>query len=326
MKKIWILLDNRIGSRHQAEGIAEKLDKSVFSVAEKPLGYTKLAALPNFIRGRTLLGLDKAGKEQIVPPYPDIVLSPTRRTAPVARYIKKQHPDTMIIQLGHTGHTGLREFTLVFAPEHDRNKCHAPNIRYTVGCPHFITDEKLAEARKKWTEKFSALPRPVTAVIIGGAIKKRPFSLQNAENLALAVKKLKESEGGSLLITTSRRTGAEAERKIMSVLRAFPHYAYLWGSKDENPYLGFLACADNLVVTGDSVSMCCEATATGKELKIFTGSGWLTPKHLRFVQSLYGKGYASDIESPAEVKAGQPARKLDVAGEIAKEINRLTIS
>lgn len=322
-KNIWILLDNRIGSRHQAEGIADCLDKTRFTVTEKTLEYNRWAALPNFIRGTTLLGLVSESKNAISAPYPDIVLSPTRRTAPIARYIKKKHPETKLVQLGHIGRTGIKDFTFIFAPEHDKNKFNAPNIRYTVGCPHFVTREKLDSAYQKWHDKFSPLPHPVTAVIIGGAIKKHPFSLENAERLALAVKSLKEKEGGSLLITTSRRTGTAAEEKIMSTLNAFPHYAYLWGTKDENPYLGFLACADNIVVTGDSVSMCSEATAAGKELRIFTGSDWLTPKHLRFVQSLCSKGYATDIANEDYTRQQTPDSPLNTAQEIAAVIATL---
>ena len=319
-KNIWILLDNRIGSRHQAEGIADCLDKTKFVITEKTLKYNRWAALPNFIRGKTLFGLVPESKNEIIPPYPDIVLSPTRRTAPIARYIKKKHPATKLVQLGHIGRTGIKDFTSIFAPEHDKNKFNAPNIHYTIGCPHFVTREKLDKAYQKWQGKFSTLPHPVTTVIIGGAIKKGRFSLKNAEQLALAVKHLKEQEGGSLLITTSRRTGTEAEEIIMSYLKAFPHYAYLWGTKDENPYLGFLACADNIIVTGDSVSMCSEATATGKTLRIFTGSDWLTPKHLRFVQSLCSKGYALDIKDENITQQQTKVTPLNTAEEIAKSI------
>ena len=46
-KNIWILLDNRIGSRHQAEGIADCLDKTRFTITEKTLEYNRWAALPN---------------------------------------------------------------------------------------------------------------------------------------------------------------------------------------------------------------------------------------------------------------------------------------
>lgn len=94
------MLDNRIGSRHQAEGIADCLDKTRFTITEKTLEYNRWAALPNFIRGTTLLGLVSESKNTISAPYPDIVLSPTRRTAPIARYIKKSIPKQSLCNSG----------------------------------------------------------------------------------------------------------------------------------------------------------------------------------------------------------------------------------
>lgn len=322
-KTIWILLDNRIGSRHQAEGIAHYLDKTQFNIVEKELNYTAFAGLPNFIRGKTLLGLDASSKQKITAPYPDIVLSSTRRTAPVARYIKKQNPNTKLTQLIHIGKTGIKEFEKVFVPEHDNYKYFSPNIVYTTGAPHFITKEKLLEAKKIWEPHFAHLPHPITALIIGGSIKKHPFLLENAIQLAQNVKKLKSAEGGSLLITTSRRTGLKAQEEIIKHLSTIPSYNYLWGATGENPYLGFLSCADNLIVTGDSVSMCCEATATQKPLKIFTGNNWLTKKHMRFVQSLYTKGYAEELTENSSTSTPPSTTPLNTAKQIAKEISLL---
>lgn len=323
-KTILILLDNRNGSRHQAEGIAAYLSDQEFDIIYQSLEYTKYAALPNFIRGSTLLGLTKESKEHIKKlPASDIVLSSTRRTAPIARYIKKSAPQTKLVQLGHIGHTGIKEFSLLIIPEHDKNKFTTPNMRYTIGCPHFITKEKLIAAEKQWEPLFAALPHPRTALIIGGAIKKRPFSLQNAKDLAIAARLLKEKEGGSLLITTSRRTGANAEKEINSILSDIPQYAYFWNSKDENPYLGFLACSDNIIVTGDSVSMCSEATATRKPLRIFTGKNWLTPKHYRFARALYEKGYAAELNTKEITECPIPDTSLNEAQNAARFIAEL---
>lgn len=320
-KTIWILLDNRIGSRHQAEGIANYLDSSKFEIINKEITYTRWAALPNIIRGRTLIGLTKKSQQSLLAPFPDIVLSASRRTAPVARWIKKQNPQTQLVQLLHIGKYGAKDFTFIFTPEHDKHKYTAPNIQYTLGSPHAITEEKLQAAKLIWQSKFSTLPHPITALIIGGAIKKSSFSSDNAKLLADTTKKIKETDGGSLLITTSRRTGKAAEEIIMQELYSIPHYAYLWGDKSENPYLGFLACADNLIVTGDSVSMCCEATAAHKPLQIFTGKNWLTPKHLRFVDSLYAAGYASPLSTSNTANPLLPP--LNVAKELAEKISSM---
>ncbi len=320
-KTIWILLDNRIGSRHQAEGIASYLDNKKFNIVFKDIEYTKWASLPNFIRGKSLLGISNNSKKDISAPYPDFVLSSTRRTAPVARYTKKHHKDCKLFQLIHIGKTGLNDFTKVFVPEHDMYKTKSPNIHYTVGAPHFINDEKLKQAKKLWEKEFAHLPHPITALIIGGSIKKHPFSLENAKNLSLLVNNLKQQEGGSLLITTSRRTGQEAEQIIMENLKNIPNYSYLWGATGNNPYLGFLACSDNIIVTGDSVSMCCEATASQKPLKIFTGNDWLTKKHLKFVQSLYDSGYANSLSDNTLKTSIIPPKPLNTAKEIADIIS-----
>lgn len=316
-KTIWILLDNRIGSRHQAQGIADYLDESKFLIINKEVKYTRWAALPNIIRANTLLGVEN--KADFTKPWPDIVLSSSRRTAPVARFVKKNSCKTKLVQLLHIGRFGVKDFETIYAPEHDKYKYSAPNIKYTIGSPHFVTKKKLAEAREYWNQTFSSLPHPITAIIIGGSIKKKEFSIENAESLARAVLDLKQREGGSLLVTTSRRTGLNAQNVIMSHFKDISHSAYLWGDEGENPYLGYLACADDLVVTGDSVSMCCEATATGKPLRIFTGKNWLTPKHLRFVQTLIERGLAVDLLDKKPVFSDMDA--LNVAKQIADDIN-----
>jgi hypothetical protein len=321
-KILWALMDNRRGSVGQARGVIGALDKTKFTAIEKKIDYTRWAALPNFMRGRSLLGVAQESRNAITEPFPDYVLSISRRTVPIARYIKKHSPQTKLIQLMHPGNAGLTEFDLVVAPEHDKNKKTTPNVYYIVGCPHRITAEYLQEAKQKWAEKFADLPKPLTALIIGGAIKGRPFTEENAEKLGAEVRKLKERIGGSLLVTTSRRTGESSEKAIMSAISDIPQYDFLWGDKGDNPYAGFLACADNLVVTGDSVSMCCEATATGKPIYLFCGENWLTAKHLRFVNSICAKGCAVKLDAtvPLDFK---PTAALNAAVEIADMIAKL---
>ena len=178
-KTIWAILDNRRGSVGQAKGVIEALSND-FQIIEKNIEYTKLSGLPNWLRGRSLIGLTAESKKLISAPFPDMVLSISRRTAPIARYIKKMSPNTKLIQLMHPGSTGFSEFDLVIVPEHDKNKKQTSNIHYIVGCPHRITSQYLSEARIKWIDKFKDLPRPLTAVIVGGAIKKKPFTAENA--------------------------------------------------------------------------------------------------------------------------------------------------
>ena len=317
MKKIiWALLDNRMGSVGQAKGIMQELSPEKFDVVEKKLDYSPWAALPNFLRRSSLLGV--VNPEILQGNFPDAILSTSRRTAPIALYLKRKNPHIKLFQLMFPGKYGINKFEKVFLPKHDANKKELPNFYWTVGSPHRVTSTVLDHAAQEWGDKFANLPRPLTALIIGGAIKGRPFTQENATLLAGEVKALKQRIGGSLLITDSRRTGAEAEEIIVEILKDIPSYRFLWGSKDGNPLMGYYACADNLVVTGDSVSMCCEACGTGKPVYIFEGKNWLRPKHLRFTKSLFDEGYAMLLGDSCEQFCG--GKVLYPSAEIARVI------
>lgn len=320
-RKVWALLDDRMGSVGQARGVIKALNKDIYDCAEKKISYTRWARLPNLFRGASLTGVSKASRAEISADFPDLVISASRRTAPVALWIKKKSPQTKIIQLLHPDTPLLERFDKIFLPEHDRYKKSHNNFYYTIGSPHRVDQTALSEAKLKWAAEFKDLPRPLTAVIVGGSIKGKPFTEENARELGRQLRLLKERVGGSILITDSKRTGAKAEALIMEELDGFPSHSYLWGSKAENPIMGYWAWADHIVTTGDSVSMTCESCGAGKPVFIFCGQNWLTPKHYLFVQSLYDGGYAVPLEPGCEKFS--EGKILFPATEIAAEIDKL---
>lgn len=321
-RTIWALFDNRMGSVGQAKGVLQALDGN-YTIVEKNINYNCLSALPNCLKGASLIGLTSDSKKDLSAPFPEVVLSISRRTTPAARWIKKKSGgQTKIIQLMYPGHCGLQDLDLVILPKHDRLHKTAGQAEYITGCPHRVTPQTLEEAAIRWEKKFSEFPRPWTTVIIGGAIKGKPFSRDNAKKLGEEIKKLIEQTGGSLLITSSRRTGAEAEAVIKEQITGIPAFTYWWGEKKDNPLMGFLALGDRIIVTGDSVSMCCESCGSGKPVLVFCGEKWLTPKHHRFVQSLYAGNYATALEDENAL-AFQPQQRLDPSAEVASFINKL---
>jgi mitochondrial fission protein ELM1 len=83
---------------------------------------------------------------------------------------------------------------------------------------------------------------------------------------------LARNAGGSVFVTTSRRTGTDAAGALLAALGNVTVHSYQWSavhSEEENPYLGYLALADILVVSGESASMLAEASATGKPVFIY---------------------------------------------------------
>ena len=110
-------------------------------------------------------------------------------------------------------------------------------------------------------------------MIVGG--DSGPFTLgaKAAARLGREASQMAQAQGGSLLVSTSSRTSKEAVEALQAALSA-PNYFYRWQPADKtNPYLGILAWADRLIVTGDSIAMLSEACATGKSVKIFDLGG-----------------------------------------------------
>ena len=315
------MLDDRKGSVGQAKGICQAIGDRL-EIIEKNIVYNRWAFLPNWLRGRGLLGVNKAKSDDLSSNYPDIVMSISRRTVPVARYIRKSSGNqTQIVQLMYPdGGIGLKEMALVIVPKHDSaKKQNIKNGLTIVGAPTRIFSSTLEQAKSEWNEAFATLPRPLTAVIIGGAIKGTPWPLDCASELADKIKDLHDKIGGSLLLTTSRRTGEAAQNLILQKLQGIPMYTHVWGEKKDNPLMGFYAYADRIVVTADSVSMCSEACGTGAPVLLYLGKNWLPEKHQKFAHSLIENDFAIDINSPQALDF-KSAKTLNSAIDIADKI------
>ena len=144
--------------------------------------------------------------------------------------------------------------------------------------------------------------------------------------LARQTANLVNSVGGSLAITASPRTGPLLTDILncLSETNIKPAFVYDWQSDNahkNNPYLGILDSADHLIVTGESTSMCSEACATDNIVHIFAPEGFLVQKHQRLVDELVSGSYAYLLKDDSfETLPLAAIRKLDVAGQIAREI------
>jgi mitochondrial fission protein ELM1 len=103
------------------------------------------------------------------------------------------------------------------------------------------------------------------AVLIGGANASYRMPPECLQHIAASLAALAR-QGAGLMVTTSRRTGVEGEAILHRALAGLP--AALWDGTGENPYLGYLALADHVLATADSISMVTEASMTGRPLHI----------------------------------------------------------
>jgi mitochondrial fission protein ELM1 len=311
---IWLLLDDRAGNRGQCLGVADVLG---LPYGIRDLEYSLLANLPNRLLGASLAGLRAESRAALAEPWPDLVIAAGRRTAPVARAIKRRSGGrTALVQLMDPGSPGIDDFDLVAVPRHDATDA-GPNIVTVTGAPHRITATSLGAAGQRWRSRFEDLPRPWIALIVGGSTRRRRFTDAMARDLGRAASRMAADAGGSLLITTSRRTGDPQQTLLAEI--AVPKFVYGWGAGGENPYLGYLALADAVVVTGESVSMCSEACASTAPVSIYAPGALITPKHGRLHAELFEKGYARPFTGVFEAWTHPP---LNAADDIVAAMRR----
>lgn len=322
---VWVLADDRAGNVGQCLGVAEALG---LPFAVKPIRYGRLGKLPNIFRGASLLGIDAPSRAGLAAPWPRLVIAAGRRTAPVARWIKRRS-GALLAQIMDPGPGGRAEFDLIAAPNHDGGAINGANILRITGAPHRVRPARLEAEAALWALPFAHLPRPWIAVIVGGATRRRPFPPEMAAELGARAAALAAKAGGSVLVTTSRRTGLESEAALLAAIPE-PRFVHCWGAAGDNPYFGFLALADAVVVTGDSVSMCSEACAAPAPVYVYAPPGWVAEKHARLHAELFAGGWARPLDEGAALEqwppsgaVGERVAPLNAADAIADAIRKL---
>ncbi|WP_241911817.1 mitochondrial fission ELM1 family protein [Telmatospirillum siberiense] len=306
-----MLADDRAGNVAQALGVAEALAEP-FVV--RTIAYDRRGGWHNLFKGAGLMGVAPASREALAPPWPDLVLGAGRRTAPIGRWIKHRS-SCRLVQLMDPGWPGRSECDLIVVPRHD-DALDRPNIFRILGSCHRVVPAVLAAEKAKWRERLACLPGPYLTVVVGGATKGKPFGADRGRQLAAGVRALHEGMGGSILVTTSRRTPPEVVDVLLADLPE-PRYFFRWREGEENPYLGFLALADRVVVTGDSMTMCSEACANGGPVYIFSPPGLVSGKHARLHASLFAEGYARPLGGDPTPWTHPP---LNASDDVAREI------
>jgi len=110
------------------------------------------------------------------------------------------------------------------------------------------------------------LPHPRIAVLLGGESAAFSFPPELATTLGAKLAALAGENGGSLLVTPSRRTRTDSLAALFVAIKDVPHI--VWDGTRDNPYFAFLALADAIVATEDSVNMVTEAAGTGKPVYV----------------------------------------------------------
>jgi mitochondrial fission protein ELM1 len=314
---IWVLDDPRAGTAAQAIGIAERLGMPFRRI---PLTWNWKVHVAGLVPHGSLMGVSgPLGLEERSAEAPKLVISAGRRSAPVALWLKS-HFGCKLVHCMSPGISGVlhrEDFDLLVIPAHDKPAA-APNVMPVLGATNRISPLVLTQAEIAWHERLAHLPHPRLALIVGGKIRSVGMPPALAQSLGREVALMALGMGGSVMATTSRRTGDAASDALADGLGPVLHVLYRWGEPGENPYLGYLATADAIVVTADSVSMISEACAT--DASVFVALPEMAgPKHKMMIETLVQAGQVRPLSQTLSTWERQP---LDESGRVADEIRR----
>lgn len=243
----WIIAESYAGLQAQALGLAEAAGLQPAIQVLTPRGPWRVLPAAYWPAPLTAVSLPRG--------TPDLAIGCGGVAATIGAALRRRGARAVQVQ---NPRMRLDRFDLVIAARHD--EITGPNVVVTRTALHRATSARLDAAARAWGVRLAHLPRPLVAVLIGGANGR--FRLDAAVGAAIAnrLAAMMRADKVGLALTPSRRTTAAVVDVFNRTLA--PLGGWVWDGSGDNPYFGLLALADTIIVTEDSVSMVSEAVAT----------------------------------------------------------------
>jgi len=269
--RIWLVIGEKPGDNAQIMNLAEAVgwDYHVKMIFVKP----------RWVDGKpkvrpTLDPIDLDRSDSLEAPWPDLVITAGRRLSCVGLWIKRASAGkSRLVMIGKPRRM-LDSVDLVIAASHYVMGSGPNVVRHDLPLMH-VDPHMLENAAALWRDRLTDNLRPLTVLMVGGPIGGLRFDLETARDLFEKTLESVKGSGGSLYITTSRRTPTDVvkmlRRECPESVRLFEFSSEALAS--ENPYHALLALADRFIVTTDSASMMVEVARLGRPLSIYPLEG-----------------------------------------------------
>ena len=310
---IWVLTDGAAGNEKQALALASALEREAICHRVAPRPPWRWFAPRWLPTDAAALGLE------IRAPWPDLAIGCGRQGALALRWLTRaSNGVTKTVQILDP-RIDPQHFDLVVTPEHDRLR--GPNVLVTHGALNQIDAAALARAKLEWA-RLGALPGPRTVLLLGGSNRALALNEKYWRGLAGKLGHWLHRDGGSLLVTSSRRTPDWLRLAARAEFSAVPGLQWHDPEDGPNPYAGFLAWADRIVVTPDSANLLSEACATSAPVLCHFERP-LRGKLAQFYRDLLEAGRVRPMKLEYSAWEATPLRELAIVAAQVRERLRL---
>jgi len=305
--RTWTLTDGHAGNVRQAAALARALELTTRDwILQTRAPWKQFAP-------RRLPGSEAAFGHQFqtaLAHAPDLAIGCGRQAALATRVLRTHGAKTIQILDPRTRPV---HWDLVIAPTHDGLR--GPNVLTPLGSLHPVDEAWLADARRQFA-RLGALPGPRTALLVGGPGLHASLEIVDIAAILATLDAMVRTEGGTVMVTTSRRTPASIVTALRQHYARTPHLLWCDDRDGANPYAGLLAWADRIVCTADSVNMLSEACATHAPVFVHAPER-VTGRIQRLLTALAERGR---IRRLADGLAPFPVTPLRETARIAKQV------
>ena len=299
--------DGRAGNARQAQALAAALAAMPRELVLQPRAPWRWLAPRRLPGGERAFG---PGFTAALSAAPALAVGCGRQAALATRILRAH--GTRVVQVLDP-RLSTRHWDLVVAPAHDG--LHGDNVITLAGSLNAVDDAWLAHGRAAFPH-LATLPSPRIAVLLGGPSAHAGFGVTEFEALMAAAEAVAAREGGSLLVTASRRTPPAVREALRARPRRCPTLAWGDDGDGDNPYAGMLAWADRIICSADSVNMLSEACATAVPVFVQTPDA-MHGRPRRFLDDLLARGRIRPLDAGAEDFEARPLRETArVAAEV----------
>lgn len=254
------------------------------------------------------------GADQLVAPWPDIIINGHPSTAPIALAIKQRTQNKSFLVNIHKPDISFHHFDLVVAPEHE--KLQGANVLMTTGFLNKIHPERLSKQIN--TPPFDQIKPPQILVLGGNESQSIILNDEEMTTIASDLCYLQSKAGGTLVVAKMVDPDHQLTTRIEMIKEASIISVDL-----KDSLINALSFADIIVCLGDEITTLSMACSTGKPVLHYKLDHPSPPGFAEFYQKLLSMNMVATIHDDLQKVHYCPLRETErVASYICQLLHK----